>query len=110
VLRKGVFWQPTGKEMVLFTEDGDSVFTVNESGTLILQALVNGTPSNRIAQQLSKQYGDSVEICEGVVNQFVDRLKQEGLCDPTETTADLATRKEGGGECQGTAKAQSGET
>lgn len=81
MLRKGVFWQPTGKEMVLFTADGDSVFSVNESGTLIVQALADGLHTTKIAQQLSNKYGDSVELCEEVVNLFVARLRQEALID-----------------------------
>jgi hypothetical protein len=85
MLRKGVFCQSVAKEMVVFTEDGDSVFTVNESGALILQNIALGTSIKQIAQQLSALYGDSTEVCEEVVNKFVDCLQQEGLCDASGT-------------------------
>ena len=85
MLSEQVSYQLIGNEMVIFTEEGDSVFTVNESGTVILQALANEISLNQIARQLSQRYGDSLEVCEAVVEEFVESLQQYGLCNRNET-------------------------
>jgi hypothetical protein len=79
VLKAKVACQRVGKELILFTEQEDSVFTVNEAGTIILQAAAEGASVKDIARALSARYGDTLEVCEQAVSRFIDSLREEGL-------------------------------
>ncbi|MFS0614347.1 PqqD family protein [Lederbergia ruris] len=81
MLRKDVFWQPVGDELVVFTITGDNVFSINQSGSIVMQMLAEGQNTQQISAKLSETYGDSIEVCDQVTNSFIEKLREEGLIE-----------------------------
>ena len=79
MLKHGIFWQPVGSELAVFTSHSDDVFTLNESAGVIFEALAEGTDRDEIATRLQHRFDAPLEDCQRVVDVFTTRLDREGL-------------------------------
>lgn len=61
------------------TETVESVFNLNETGALILRALMDGTDTTDIVNQLLAEYDVTRQEAETEVNTFIDMLKESGI-------------------------------
>lgn len=61
------------------TETVESVFNLNETGALILRALMDGTDITDIVNQLLAEYDVTPQEAETEVNTFIDMLKESGI-------------------------------
>lgn len=61
------------------TETVESVFNLNETGALILRALMDGTDTTDIVNQLLAEYDVTPQEAETEVNTFIDMLKESGI-------------------------------
>ena len=61
------------------TEDVEKVFTLNETGVIILRALIDGADTTAIVSQLLAKYDVSPQKAEAEVNAFIDMLKENGI-------------------------------
>ena len=61
------------------TEEVEKVFTLNETGVIILRALMEGADTPAIVSQLLAEYDVSPQEAETEVNNFIDMLKENGL-------------------------------
>lgn len=61
------------------TETVESVFNLNETGALILRALMDGTDTTTIVNQLLAEYDVTPQEAETEVNTFIDMLKESGI-------------------------------
>jgi hypothetical protein len=60
-------------------EDVEKVFTLNETGVIILRALIDGADTLAIVNQLLAEYDVSPQEAEAEVNAFIDMLKENGI-------------------------------
>ena len=61
------------------TEEVEKVFTLNETGVIILRALMDGADTTAIVSQLLAEYDVSPQEAEAEVNAFIDMLKENGI-------------------------------
>lgn len=61
------------------TEEVEKVFTLNETGVIILRALIDGADTAVIVTQLLAEYDVSPQEAETEVNAFIDMLKENGI-------------------------------
>ena len=61
------------------TEDVEKVFTLNETGVIILRALIDGADTAAIVSQLLAEYDVTPQEAEAEVNAFIDMLKENGI-------------------------------
>ena len=61
------------------TEEVEKVFTLNETGAIILRALQDGADTPAIVSQLLAEYDVSQQEAEAEVNNFIDMLKENGI-------------------------------
>ena len=61
------------------TEEVEKVFTLNETGVIILRALMDGADTPAIVSQLLAEYDVSPQEAEAEVNAFIDMLKENGI-------------------------------
>ena len=61
------------------TEEVEKVFTLNETGVIILRALMEGAVTSAIVSQLLAEYDVSPQEAETEVNAFIDMLKENGI-------------------------------
>lgn len=61
------------------TETVESVFNLNETGALILRALMDGADTTVIVNQLLAEYDMTPQEAETEVNTFIDMLKESGI-------------------------------
>lgn len=61
------------------TETVESVFNLNETGALILRALMDGADTTAIVNQLLAEYDVTPQEAETEVNTFIDMLKESGI-------------------------------
>ena len=61
------------------TEEVEKVFTLNETGVIILRALMEGADTPAIVSQLLAEYDVSPQEAETEVNAFIDMLKENGI-------------------------------
>ena len=61
------------------TEDVEKVFTLNETGVVILRALIDGADTTAIVSQLLAEYDVTQQEAEAEVNAFIDMLKENGI-------------------------------
>ena len=61
------------------TEDVEKVFTLNETGVIILRALIDGADTTAIVGQLLAEYDVTQQEAEAEVNAFIDMLKEKGI-------------------------------
>ena len=61
------------------TEDVEKVFTLNETGIIILRALIDGADTAAIVSQLLAEYDVTPHEAEAEVNAFIDMLKENGI-------------------------------
>lgn len=61
------------------TEEVEKVFTLNETGVIILRALMDGADTPAIVSQLLAEYDVSPQEAETEVNAFIDMLKENGI-------------------------------
>ena len=61
------------------TEEVEKVFTLNETGVIILRALMEGADTPAIVSQLLAEYDVTPQEAETEVNAFIDRLKENGI-------------------------------
>ena len=61
------------------TEEVEKVFTLNETGVIILRALMEGADTPAIVSQLLAEYDVSPQEAEAEVNNFIDMLKENGI-------------------------------
>ena len=61
------------------TEEVEKVFTLNETGIIILRALTDGADTPAIVTQLLAEYDVSPQEAETEVNAFIDMLKENGI-------------------------------
>ena len=61
------------------TEEVEKVFTLNETGVIILRALMEGADNSAIVTQLLAEYDVSPQEAETEVNAFIDMLKENGI-------------------------------
>ena len=61
------------------TEEVGKVFTLNETGVIILRALMDGADTPAIVSQLLAEYDVSPQEAETEVNAFIDMLKENGI-------------------------------
>ena len=60
------------------TEEVEKVFTLNETGVIILRALMEGADTSAIVSQLLAEYDVTPQEAETEVNAFIDMLKENG--------------------------------
>ena len=60
-------------------EDVEKVFTLNETGVIILRALIDGVDTAAIVSQLLAEYDVTPQEAEAEVNAFIDMLKENGI-------------------------------
>ena len=60
-------------------EEVEKVFTLNETGVIILRALMDGADTPAIVSQLLAEYDVSPQEAETEVNAFIDMLKENGI-------------------------------
>lgn len=63
------------------TEEVENVFTLNETGALILRALQDGADTPAIVSQLLAEYNVTPQEAETEVNNFIDMLKENGIAE-----------------------------
>ena len=61
------------------TEEVEKVFTLNETGVIILRALMEGADTPAIVNQLLTEYDVTPQEAETEVNAFIDMLKENGI-------------------------------
>ena len=61
------------------TEEVEKVFTLNETGAIILRALQDGADTPAIVSQLLAEYDVTPQEAEAEVNNFIDMLKENGI-------------------------------
>jgi hypothetical protein len=61
------------------TEEVEKVFTLNETGVIILRALTDGADTPAIVTQLLAEYDVTPQEAETEVNAFIDMLKENGI-------------------------------
>lgn len=61
------------------TEEVEKVFTLNETGVIILRALMEGADTSAIVSQLLAEYDVTPQEAEAEVNEFIDMLKENGI-------------------------------
>jgi len=61
------------------TEEVEKVFTLNETGVIILRALTDGADTSAIVSQLLAEYDVSPQEAETEVNAFIGMLKENGI-------------------------------
>ena len=61
------------------TEEVEKVFTLNETGVIILRALMDGADTSAIVSQLLAEYDVTPQEAEAEVNAFIDMLKENGI-------------------------------
>ena len=61
------------------TEEVEKVFTLNETGVIILRALMDGADTPAIVSQLLAEYDVTPQEAETEVNAFIDMLKENGI-------------------------------
>jgi len=61
------------------TEEVEKVFTLNETGVIILRALTDGADTSAIVSQLLSEYDVTPQEAETEVNAFIDMLKENGI-------------------------------
>ena len=61
------------------TEEVEKVFTLNETGVIILRALTDGADTPAIVSQLLAEYDVTPQEAETEVNAFIDMLKENGI-------------------------------
>ena len=61
------------------TEEVEKVFTLNETGVIILRALMEGADTPAIVSQLLAEYDVTPQEAETEVNEFIDMLKENGI-------------------------------
>ena len=61
------------------TEEVEKVFTLNETGVIILRALTDGADTSAIVSQLLAEYDVTPQEAETEVNAFIDMLKENGI-------------------------------
>ena len=61
------------------TEEVEKVFTLNETGVIILRALTDGADTPAIVTQLLAEYDVTPQEAEAEVNAFIDMLKENGI-------------------------------
>ena len=61
------------------TEEVEKVFTLNETGVIILRALMEGADTPAIVSQLLAEYNVTPQEAETEVNAFIDMLKENGI-------------------------------
>ena len=61
------------------TEEVEKVFTLNETGVVILRALTDGADTSAIVSQLLTEYDVTPQEAETEVNAFIDMLKENGI-------------------------------
>ena len=60
-------------------EEVEKVFTLNETGVIILRALQDGADTPAIVSQLLAEYDVTPQEAETEVNAFIDMLKENGI-------------------------------
>ena len=61
------------------TEDVAKVLTLNETGVIILRALIDGADTAAIVSQLLEEYDVTPQEAEAEVNAFIDMLTKNGI-------------------------------
>lgn len=61
------------------TEEVEKVFTLNETGVIILRALMEGADTSAIVSQLLAEYDVTPQEAETEVNAFIDMLKENNI-------------------------------
>ena len=61
------------------TEEVEKVCTLNETGVIILRALMEGADTPAIVSQLLAEYDVTPQEAEAEVNAFIDMLKENGI-------------------------------
>ena len=61
------------------TKDVEKVFTLNETGVIILRALQDDADTSAIVSRLLAEYDVSPQEAETEVNAFIDMLKENGI-------------------------------
>ncbi len=61
------------------TEDVEKVFTLNETGVIILRALIDGADTASIVGQLLAEYYVTPQEAEDEVNAFIGMLNENNL-------------------------------
>ena len=61
------------------TKDVEKVFTLNETGVIILRALMEGADTPVIVSRLLAEYDVTPQEAETEVNAFIDMLKENGI-------------------------------
>ena len=61
------------------TEDVEKVFTMNETGVIILRALIGGADTATIVGQLLAEYYVTPQEAEDEVNAFIGMLNENNL-------------------------------
>ena len=61
------------------TEEVEKVFTLNETGVIILRALTDGADTPAIVNHLLAEYDVTPQEAETEVNAFIDMLKENGI-------------------------------
>lgn len=70
-----------GCESILHLSSGSSL-ALNDSGTLIVQGVVDGLPAEAIARSLSNEYDLDADAAVADTCQFLDRLAELGaVCE-----------------------------
>jgi hypothetical protein len=61
------------------TEEVEKVFTLNETGVIILRALTDGADTSAIVCRLLEEYDVTPQEAETEVNAFIDMLKENDI-------------------------------
>ena len=61
------------------TKEVEKVFTLNETGVIILRALIDGADTPAIVSQLLVEYDVTPQEAESEVNAFIDMLKENSI-------------------------------
>lgn len=61
------------------TEEMEKVFTLNETGVIIMRALIDGADTTDIVSQLLAEYDVTPQEAETEVNTFIDMLTKNGI-------------------------------
>ena len=79
--REGLLWQQVGDQVVVLDADRSMYLAVNETGSRIWQALVDGCPTDELTRILVDQYGIDPDRAAGDVARFVGDLDERGLLE-----------------------------
>ncbi|MCS7093528.1 MAG: PqqD family protein [Patescibacteria group bacterium] len=79
VFQKGLIIQKLDKKIIIFDSDNSTLFTLNETASLIFDKLKKKCPKEKIIDYLLKKYQVRKERIERDIDEFIEELKKRKI-------------------------------